>query len=179
MPIYSKAGPEFTPAPAGTHPAVCVDVVDLGMVLTEFQGKKRQQHKIKIVWQLEEHDGTGKRFLVNRRYTNSLHAKATLRRDLESWRGRPFSEGELNGFDLEVLLGVQALLSVTHNQREGTTYANVAGVMKPMRDARSVAQDGYVRVCSRPESVRDTKRHDDYPQDHGSYPDPGDDDVPF
>lgn len=152
MPIYAKAAPSFTPAPAGTHAAVCVDVVDLGDVLTEFNGKKRTQHKIKIVWQIEETRDDGERFLVHRRYTNSLHEKATLRRDLESWRGRPFTEDELSGFDLENLLSVGALLNIIHQQREGSTYANVASVMRLMKGMTAPAPLDYVRVCDRKET---------------------------
>ena len=32
MPIVAKASADFTPAPAGTHAATCVDVVDLGIL---------------------------------------------------------------------------------------------------------------------------------------------------
>ena len=64
MPIYAKASPSFTPAPAGTHAAVCVDVIDMGDVVSEFNGKKKTQHKIRIVWQLDELRDDGKRFTV-------------------------------------------------------------------------------------------------------------------
>ena len=173
MPIYAKAAPSFTPAPAGTHAAVCVDVVDLGMVLSEFNGKKREQHKIKIVWQIEEERDDGKPFLVHRRYTNSLHEKATLRRDLESWRGKPFNEEELAGFDLENLISAGALLNLIHQQREGSTYANVASIMKLMKGMSAPNIREYVRMCDR------------QPDPTAAQPDPyaaetiTDDDVPF
>ena len=44
MPIFAKAGGSFTPAPAGTHCAVCVDVVDHGLIEVTYQGKTRQQY---------------------------------------------------------------------------------------------------------------------------------------
>ena len=59
----------------------------------------------------------GKPFLISRRYSLSLHEKSSLRRDLESWRGRAFTQEELRGFDLEVLIGVGCLVSVVHEQR--------------------------------------------------------------
>jgi hypothetical protein len=46
MPIIAKAGGSFTPAPEGTHTAICVDVVDLGQVEDIFQGKPQRKHKI-------------------------------------------------------------------------------------------------------------------------------------
>jgi len=48
MPIIAKAGATFIPAPAGTHPAICCDVVDLGEVEVTFQGKTQRKHKIVI-----------------------------------------------------------------------------------------------------------------------------------
>ena len=45
----------------------------------------------------------GRRFDVARVYTLCLHERAALRKDLESWRGRKFTEQELDGFDLEKL----------------------------------------------------------------------------
>jgi hypothetical protein len=186
MGIIAKAGAEFTPAPAGTHAAVCVDIIDIGMVLSEFKGVKKNQHKIKIVWQIDEDQANGKPFTVSQRYTLSLHQKATLRRDLESWRGKPFSEEELKAFDLENLLGAGALLNVIHNHREGSTYANVASVMRLMKGMATPAPRDYVRVCDRPRdgamvSGPGAGSHEwggemEY-DDPGAYP--GNEDVPF
>ena len=42
-PVTSKdsSGGQFKPHEEGTHAMVCVDVVDLGLVETEFQGVKK------------------------------------------------------------------------------------------------------------------------------------------
>ena len=48
---------DFTPAPAGTHQALCVDVIDNGLVETKW-GEKR---KVTIRWQINEFMETGKR----------------------------------------------------------------------------------------------------------------------
>jgi hypothetical protein len=37
------------PHPEGIHPAVCVDVIDLGLVEVEFQGLRRMVHKVKVM----------------------------------------------------------------------------------------------------------------------------------
>jgi hypothetical protein len=150
MPIIAKAGGSFVPAPAGTHAAVCCDVQDLGMVEVTFQGKTQKKHIIKISWQINENMDNGKPFLVQRRYTCSLHEKATLRRDLESWRGRPFTKKELEGFDLESLLSIGCLINVIHENRNGSTFANVASVMRLPKGMTAPALRDYVRVCNRP-----------------------------
>ncbi len=57
MAIVAKAtggGGTFEPAPAGVHSAVCVDVVDLGIVEATYEGKTTKKHKIRVVWQIGE-----------------------------------------------------------------------------------------------------------------------------
>ena len=151
MPIIAKAsGTNFAPAPEGTHSAVCVDVVDLGILEVTYSGKTSKQHKIKIVWQIEEDRDDGQPYQVNKRYTLSLHEKASLRKDLESWRGRSFSDSELEGFDVEAVIGVGCLLNIIHNKgRDGGIFANVAGVMKLPKGSPTIKMRDYVRVSDR------------------------------
>jgi hypothetical protein len=137
---------DFTPAPEGLHRAVCVDVVDLGMLETDF-GKK---HKVYISWQLEERmEGVGKPYLVSKRYTLSLHRKSALRPDLESWRGKPFSDEEVEGFDLEKLIGANCQINVVHNKTADGTYANVSAIVPAVRGSAPLKAQDYIRVCER------------------------------
>lgn len=138
MATDTGGGGDFSPMPVGNHVAVCNMVVDLGLQRTVSQqfGEKIK-HQVWIRWetpdeQMEwtDRDGnkqTGNR-VIGKTYTVSLHENANLRRDLESWRGRPFTPEELSGFDISKLLGVPAMVNVLHEQKNGKTYANVAGV---------------------------------------------------
>jgi len=45
----------------------------------------------------------------------SLHEKSNLGMDLVSWRGRPFTEQEKQGFDITKLIGVPCQINVMHN----------------------------------------------------------------
>jgi hypothetical protein len=155
MPIIAKAGGSFLPAPAGTHAAVCCDVIDLGMIEVSYLGKTQHKHKIVIAWQIDEDMEDGKPFLVRRRYTCSLHEKATLRRDLESWRGRAFTDKELEAFDLESLLSVGCLLNIIHELRNGATYGNVASIMRLPKNMSAPSPRDYMRVCDRPPAQTD------------------------
>lgn len=154
MPIIATAGSDsrtFTPAPAGVHQAVCVDVIDKGLIESNFvderTGAKKVQHKIDIAWQLvNERRDDGKRFVVYKRYTLSLNEKATLRKDLESWRGRAFTRDEEMGFDVETVIGANALVNVQHNVKGEKTYANVASVMPLMRGMPKAAAENYQRA---------------------------------
>jgi hypothetical protein len=140
----------YTPAPEGVHQAVCVDVIDLGLLKSAFldeKGNEKWQHKINVVWQIAETRDDGKRFQLYKRFTLSLHEKAALRHDLESWRGRAFTSDELAGFDVEKLIGANCLVNVQHKKSaDGTkTYANVVSVMPLIKGMAKMAAADYVR----------------------------------
>jgi hypothetical protein len=144
MAIVAK-GSNFVPCPAGLHQAVCADVIDNGMV----EGVYGTKHKVTLVFQVNVSMDNGKPFLVQRRYTLSLDQKANLRKDLESWRGKPFSADELKGFDLEKLLGVNAQLNVQQTDRDGTTYANITAIVPLGKGMPKMKVAGYVRKQDR------------------------------
>ena len=137
----------YTPAPEGGHHAVCVDIIDKGMQPNPFK-EGALQRKVDIAWQLSETRDDGKRFLVYKRYTASLNEKATLRHDLESWRGRPFTQAELAAFDLETVIGANCLLNIVHTpgtKDPSKVFANVAAVMPLIKGMPKIQPDGYTR----------------------------------
>jgi len=149
--IISKKKTDYTPAPEGLFSAVCCDVEDLGEVDSGGYGKK---WKVKIYWQIEEvNPETEKPFVVSQRYTASLHEKANLRKALEAWRGKKFSTEELEGFDIEKLIGANCQVQIQHNiAGEGEVYANVTAVVPASKNGvkMRVSQD-YVRRRDREE----------------------------
>lgn len=179
MAIVAKASSEgktFDPAPAGVHQGVCVDVVDLGILDVTWQGQSKKQHKINVAWQIAEKRDDGKPFLVFKRYTLSLGEKATLRKDLESWRGRAFTRDEEQGFDVERLIGANCLLNIQHNESGGKTYANVVSVMPLLKGMPKIDATDYVRKQDRPTTEPDTFTDHEH---HAPVADITDDDIPF
>lgn len=149
--IVRDGGKSFTPAPEGQHSAVCVDIIDLGMVETTWNGKTKQSHKCRIVFEISEENEQGQRHTVREQFTASLSEKAALRKFLESWRGKPFTDDELKGFDLEALWCAPALIQVVHQARGDKTYANISSIMKlPKGVGRLEPSKGYIRQKDRP-----------------------------
>lgn len=139
MPPPSSGG-DYTPAPAGTHLAICFRVLDLGTQAGQWQGTPNHKHQIQIGWELcDERMEDGRPFTVGKRYTFSSSEKATLRQDLEAWRGRAFTEAELtggppNGFHIRKIIGVPCLLTIIHeSKQDGKTVAKVNNVTKIMK----------------------------------------------
>lgn len=140
-----NGGGDFKKLPPGAHFAICNAVVDVGMQ-EGYSGKP--QHKVYIRWEVPDerveyakdgvqHEGP---MAIGRFYTLSLSEKAALRADLESWRGRTFTDEELKGFDLKNLLGKTCQLMVVHAEANGKTYANVKGIMGVSKDQRERAK---------------------------------------
>lgn len=136
--IATGTNTEFKQVPEGSHMARCFRVIDLGTQRWDYQGAPQIGRKVLIAWELhgEADDGSpmttddGRPLSIFKKYTLSLGKKANLRADLESWRGRAFSEAELAGFDISQLLGAYCMVTVKHAKVGEKTYANVASVTK-------------------------------------------------
>jgi hypothetical protein len=136
MKISRSAG-EFQDPLAGTYPAVCVQVIDLGTQKGEYNGKPTSKHQVLIQFELHGdsltsdasgymQDGNGqpdptKPFLVGAWLTVSFHEEATLRKFMESWRGNvPYTEEQLaefetEGFDWSKMLGHPCMVQMAPN----------------------------------------------------------------
>ncbi|WP_409994205.1 phage replication initiation protein, NGO0469 family [Rhodopirellula sp. SWK7] len=115
--------------PAGSHIAICCRLIDLGTQNSTFKGQHRERRKLYVEFQLpHELNCNGHPFVVGNRYTLSSSPKATLRQHLESWRGRKFTDAELDGFDLKNVLGKSAVITVIHHERSGKIYADIKAI---------------------------------------------------
>jgi hypothetical protein len=113
-----KGGGTFQQCPVGSHVAVCVELIDLGTHHEEYQGKMNIRNQVIIRWETpSELMDDGQPFLVTAFFTNSLSEKSNLRPILESWRGRAFTKEELDGFDLQAILGKPCLISIIHTDK--------------------------------------------------------------
>lgn len=149
MKVNAGSNKQSDPVPAGVHHAVCYAVIDIG---TQDPGNPtfRPSRKVMILWELpHETINTGegpKPRIISSEYTASIGKKATLRAVLESWRGKPFTNEELNGFDLKNIIGANCQLNIVHKQGKADpskVYARIQGVvplvkgmqpMKPLSD---------------------------------------------
>lgn len=125
-----KGGAEFALTPEGTYTARCYKIIDLGTQTSTGMFGTKEQHKVMVSWELLDDEikmDDGRPFSVTQWYTVSLHEKSKLRADLEAWRGKKFTKEELEGFDLQNVLGSYCMLQVVHD--ETGKYANVNSIM--------------------------------------------------
>lgn len=152
MAIIAKndGGVTFSPAPAGLHHAICTAIYDLG---TQYSERfDNSAHKVLIQWELPneriEIDGESKPRAISKQYTLSLHEKATLRKDLETWRGKGFSGKELLGFDISKLLGVNCQIQIIHNTKGEKTYANISAILPLQKGMNKLSPENPLREFS-------------------------------
>lgn len=149
--VSETGGREFKLLPAGTHAAVCTMVAHVGLQAGSYMGKPKIQPKVYLRWQIPaervewEKDGVKHEgpMSIGTMYTESLSEKANLRKDLESWRSRAFTQEELAGFELFNVLGKACMLSIVHGEgSDGKTRAYVEAVSAMPKGLPAPAPEG-------------------------------------
>lgn len=123
----TKTG-NFEMPPSGPIAGRCSRLIDLGTQESTYEGERKTQRKLLLSWELSELRTDGTPFVISRRFGLSLHEKSALRGFLQAWRGRPFTQDELDLFDLRRLLSAPCLLNIMHTERAGKQYANIASI---------------------------------------------------
>lgn len=135
------------------YPAVCCQVVDLGMQSGKF-GTKR---KVRIAWEIlgetVEINGKHEPLILGKNYTASISEKSTLGGELASWRGKPFTPEELKGFNLQNILGVKCTLSIGNKPKNDGSgmiedITSVGGWMKGMAETPRLSHNMYFNMDS-------------------------------
>lgn len=124
----------FELTPAGTFVAICYRFIDRGTQMSEYMGERKTRHEIMLTWELcNELMEDGRPFSASKTYTWSMNEKASLRKDLESWRGKAFSDDDFDGpnaFNTRKLLGAPCMLNIVHETKNDKTFAKIAGISK-------------------------------------------------
>ena len=133
MIVKDAGGGDFEQPEAGTYSAKSYKLIDIGTQAGEYQGKQTMRRQVILGWELDEPMSDGRPFAVSKFYTASLSEKATLRHDLESWRGRAFTEDELGGFTLQAILGKPCMLALTKTDKGKVKVTAVSKLPKGMQ----------------------------------------------
>jgi hypothetical protein len=135
MGLIATAEKKRDPIADGVYQGVTVSIIDLGTQFNEHFGKST--HQVMITWEIPEltikFEKDGKEIeaprVISKKYTLSLGEKANLRKDLQSWRGRAFTDQELEGFDLLNVLEKNCMLQIINTTKDGKTYSNISSIL--------------------------------------------------
>lgn len=132
MSLIIKKKKAVAPLAAATYIGICVGVIDLGAQYSEKF--KNYSHRVTLIWEIPsetvEVDGEQKPRWQSKEYNATLNEKGNLSKDLTSWRGKSLTQKEAEeGFDLQMMLGRCAMLSITVEERDSGTYNRIGGIM--------------------------------------------------
>lgn len=122
--------------PAGNYVARCYSMIHIGTVEEDYMGEIKHLNKVRVTWELpletrvfDEAKGE-QPMVISKEYTLSMHEKSNLRKDLENWRGKTFTEEQAAHFDITKLLGIPCMLSIIHktSKTSQSTYAIISGI---------------------------------------------------
>lgn len=177
--------------PAGNYVARCYSMIHIGKVEEEYVGEKKEMNKARITWELptelrvfKEENGE-QPMVISKEYTLSLADKANLRRDLESWRGRGFTEDEAKNFDITRLIGVACMINIIHKpSKSGAIYPVISTISPLPKGLSCPAQinDSFIfdyeenysddKIASFPDFIKDkVKSSVEYRKRNGTYVD--------
>ena len=142
--VAKNEGKDFKPASAGNHVSICYAVIDLGTQHKEAasgewgSSEARDVKEILVMWEIPaemvtyEKDGQEitRPQAISFFYTCSLNEKANLRKHLEAWRGKAFTQDELDGFRVDDIVGKPCMLNIVHKANGKAKITGVASMPK-------------------------------------------------
>jgi hypothetical protein len=153
MKVSDNGSGNFEQLEPGVYAATCTKIIDLGTQEGEYQGTKTRNRKVLLGFQVAYYMSDGRPFYVMGVYSASISEKATLRKLLEGWRGKPFTPEELSGFDLKKVLGKHCQLVIGLSQT-GKSKITTAVPLKDAVPPSDVSEIAYLSL--EPEEYNDT-----------------------
>lgn len=138
--IAKNNGGDYAPMESGVYVGRCVQMLQIGTVTEIINGESKTAHKVILGFEFptekkvfKEENGE-QPFFLRKEYTLSFHEKSTLRKHLETWRGKEFSDTEARSFDITKLLNVPCTINVVHKQsKTGKVYAEIGSISPLMK----------------------------------------------
>lgn len=161
----AEADKSYAPHPEGGHAFRCVDVVNYGPVVGEWQGQVKVQPKVGLFFQSGQKNEQGQLHTVAMEFTLSMWEKANLRKFLEGWRGRSYSDEQAEaGIEIHKLENHGGYGTVEWKRsQKGRDYAVMIGMIPLPQGFATPELPKY----DRPEYV--TKRKQEYADAYAKY----------
>lgn len=160
--VFAKAGGSFEPIPMGIYQVLVADV-NMVSQFNSFKGRDEDKLNYTLIVlddvKCPDESSTRGRYLF-KRCTNSLHEKSELYKMVKAILGRNLTKEELEGFDVESIIGKQVRVMVNQkpNKEETVIYNNVIEFTHADKDMEPVeykAKPAVVEKSSHPVSVEE------------------------
>lgn len=158
------SGPR-TLCPAGPQSVIAADGIYLGYTVDQFPGTppKLVEKYALIFLTLDTNPETGRPFEMAREFTISMHEKAGLRKFLESWRNKRYTDDEARSVPLHKVIGQCGMALVEHKtSAAGNEYAKLASIMPlPKNMPKAEIPADYTRAPWWEEKKKENKQKAD------------------
>lgn len=124
--------------PSGSYIARCYSMLHLGTTYYEYKGEEKVSNKIRITFELPlktkvfKEGEEAKPMVISIEYGMSLHKKSHLLPALVGWRGRAFTDEEIDNFEVSKLVGVPAFINIIHNEKGYAEISSISGMPEGM-----------------------------------------------
>ena len=132
--------------PAETMRGLVTRIIYIGTIPNTYDPDKPPAEQIVLFFELDAEDSEGRRHVLSKTLTYSLHEKSTLSKWFSPILGSEWPKPN-EEFDAETLLGLTVMASVVHYiKQDGTIGAKINSVSKLARGMEPMESDS----CSRP-----------------------------
>ena len=178
MKIKDRAKPKTPPVEPGVYMAICIGCVDLGEQYNEtFKNRSNKcLYIFELIGETIEVDGEMKPRQLSKEFAISSSSKSNLRKFIESWNGKSYTDDDFMELDLFDQIGKSCQINVVLNDTK--EYANIDNLMPlprgvpafttetaPVRWDMSAWDDEVFKTL--PEWIQDKiKKSTEYATDH-------------
>ena len=178
MKVKDRAKPKTPPVEPGVYMAICIGCVDLGEQYNEtFKNHSNKcLYIFELIGETIEVDGEMKPRQLSKEFAISSSSKSNLRKFIESWNGKSYTDDDFMEMDLFDQIGKSCQLNVVLNDTK--EYANIDNLMPlprgvpafttetaPVRWDMSAWDDEVFKTL--PEWIQDKiKKSTEYANDH-------------
>lgn len=178
MKVKDRAKPKTPPVEPGVYMAVCIGCVDLGEQYNEtFKNHSNKcLYIFELIGETIEVDGEMKPRQLSKEFAISSSSKSNLRKFIESWNGKSYTDDDFMELDLFDQIGKSCQINVVLNDTK--EYANIDNLMPlprgvpafttetaPVRWDMSAWDDEVFKTL--PEWIQDKiKKSTEYAADH-------------
>lgn len=135
--LINSTTKEYEKPTDGLYDAVLADIVDLGLVQTQYGSKP----KVRIVWLLSALDSEKNNFRVMQQVTASMDERSRLFATVKDIIGKEPTVP----FETEDLIGHNNQLLIQQATVNGKTFANVKAILQAKPGVKIAVPSGFVR----------------------------------
>lgn len=129
MKVKDRAKPKTPPVEPGVYMAICIGCVDLGEQYNEtFKNHSNKcLYIFELIGETIEVDGEMKPRQLSKEFAISSSSKSNLRKFIESWNGKSYTDDDFLELDLFDQIGKSCQINVVLNETK--EYANIDNLM--------------------------------------------------